>query len=158
MRRARLAPTVLSVLLAASAGFGGCGGDEVPARPVAPPATSDVERALRQAAEAVWAAIDGYDAKAFAAISVNPKIEPPRSPEAKDVEELLTDLHQKYGVRLHQFYPAPLSSVAAETAVVNVLIGDHEDAVSLAFTRVAGAWKLSSISNADPQAIVPAAK
>lgn len=162
MSLARRAAASAIVVLAASLGLGGCGDRERRSTAVPPPTgspvESDVERAVRQAAQATWLAIDRYDAKAFAAISVDRKRTPPASPEAKDVEDLVMELHQKYGARPYRLFPEPLASVNAETGVVDVLIGEREDAVALTFTRVAGAWKLSSISNADPQAIGPAAK
>ena len=154
LRRAAMGALALLFGIAIAA----CGDDDV-AAPRAPlPLSPDVGLAVARAAEAIWKSIDNYDPKSFAALSVEPKDKSFRPLEVKEVESFVTELHQKYGARNHQIVPGSPPTVASESVTVYVVIGDREDALSLTFQRISGAWKLSSISNADPLAVGPNAK
>ena len=151
----RAIATVLVLVVA------GCG-DHSPPSPVLPVARSYAdETTLRRAAEALWKAVDDYDAKAFAALSVAPSIErkgdgPSPADVAKAFEGTVKDLHQKYGARSRVLTVEPKGAGNDDSGVVNAVMGDAEDAIALTFTRVAGVWKLSLISSADPAALTPA--
>ena len=70
----------------------------------------------------------------------------------------MTDLHQKYGLRPRKLLVEPPSASAPGVASVSVVFGEREDAIAFTFTRIDGAWKLSSIGSADPEAVDPPAK
>ena len=106
-----------AILAALVAGPPGCGGDEsVPSRASLPP-SPEVAIAVARAAEALWKTIDEYDAKAFAALAVEPKDKTFRALETKDVEAFVKELHQKYGARTHRLYPGPAPTIASESSI-----------------------------------------
>lgn len=149
----------LALAIALVVGLVGCGDNALNVVPTpgsaAPPAARSKadETSLLKAAEDVWKAIDDYDAKSFAALSIERKGDG-RSPAeiTKGFEGTVTDLHQKYGARRRVLSVEPKGAGADDTGMVDAVIGDAEEAIALTFTRVGGVWKLSLISTADPAA------
>ncbi len=147
-----------AILVATLTACPGCGDGEALEPRASLPPSPEVSIAVARAAEAVWKTIDDYDAKAFAALSVEPADKTFRALEAKDVESFVKELHQKYGARAHRLFPGVAPTTSSESSTVYMMVGDLEDAVALTFVRISGAWKLSSIANADPTSIGPEAK
>ena len=113
------------------------------------------EAGVRKAADALLAAIDAYDTKAFAALCVEKAKDGRLVPsDPKALAATLSDLHQKYGALARTVRVLSVPPDSAD-AIVGVAFGDESDAIELTLTRVDGAWKLSTISSASLDEITP---
>jgi hypothetical protein len=108
---------------------------------------------LSAAATSLWKAIDNDDTKTFVAVCANWKDGALLDVEAKAVEEMLTDFHQKYGLRPRRILK-PKAIEGSDEFEVPVLIGDREVLLLCGMRKDAkGAWRLVRVSDGDPASV-----
>ena len=124
--------------------------------PAAPPVlAAGVAARVDEAVEDVLKAIDGRDAKAFAARSIDLSGAAPKRLEAKDVEEQLAGFHGKYGARAHRVGAAlPEEAHGRTHYAVPVVFGEEEDLLFFVFADVEGRMLLSNVSEGRPSDFV----
>jgi hypothetical protein len=106
------------------------------------------------AATSLWAAVDTDDVKAFVAACGEWKDGKVVDGDAKGLESMLMEFHQKYGLRTRHFGAAkPVEGSDGEVEVA-VLIGDREVLLLCGMRLDANRkWRLVRISDGDPTSI-----
>lgn len=113
--------------------------------------------ALRAAAEGVMAAVDTRDAAGFARRSAQRKDGALVAVDAKAVEAMVGELHEKYGARSRVLLWAEVPADAVR-AVATVVV-DREDVLELELEKDAeGLWRLVGLGEGDAAALDEASR